>query len=210
MKMPQLYFLSTLYILFVLIRTSNAQIGPILKNIAKNSAEKSAIEAIEITGKNSIKVFDDITRPLLKLSLSENLKEGYNENIRAFHESKEIRRKYISEIENSTNYLIIKDTIGKILENESIQDSILTRLLLGESYNGMSIDSNTLYNLYFYFSNKFAKDELQKLILYYNCNPSEFSEIKEFATKSKISFDQSICKAELDKSEDFGIIEIIF
>ena len=200
--------------------SSNAQIGPILKNLI---IEQRAVAKTVIRKE---------TATIAKLSVSKNLSKGYKNNLVKFNKKyhledvidfldfgidiftniEEIKSNdnktmvYLNEILLNKNYPKLYQAICQKYKKDTLKKYEVEGILLGFKIKGIGIDSSKLYNLYFNYSPTFAKDELEKLKLYYNCDETVNAEINTIAIDKGIQLDTIKCK----KKEETEVVDIIF
>jgi hypothetical protein len=211
-----------------------AQASAILRNIiakGEQQAAKTIIrEEAEAIAKASTHLADDVTLPAVNsLKASKSLAEGYQNNIKKFwennqdkvldgtsnliqaileknEESDKQKKLYLDEIKAHVNYPNLYKAICRKIKKDTATTVEANALLLGYKLNGIGIDSNKLYNVYFTFSNTFAKEELEKMIGFYNCDESKIQEIVVIGQKRNISLNKNICK---DSETEGGLFEAI-
>jgi hypothetical protein len=189
----------------------NAQARAALRNLFQ-SGEKQVAKALVL----------EEAATITKLRLNKNLTKGCENNILNFWEkyhcsdiidfgvdlAEEIEKNkanqkrlsiYLNEILSNVNYPKIYSGICKKYKRDTLKKHEVEYILLGNKINGIGIDSNKLYNLYFNFSQTFAREELEKLKLFYNCNDEVNEEINDIAQDKNIKLNTAICyKAEKD------------
>jgi hypothetical protein len=227
-----LFLITIVGVLFV--NQAKSQAGSVLKSLFKAEGQSvgSAIvkeEASSIAvGARAIGVETSIAAKEILVS-SKALSQGHSNNLKNFF------RKYGEDIveissEAATNIaeqIVWKDKDKKLFLNEilthpdypklyniicertkkdKLSQSEIECLLLGLPVNKINLDSNRLYNIYFIFSNTFAKSELEKLKIYYNCDKTKKEEIEKIAKKRKVVLNDKLCKSEKEESSTFEII----
>jgi hypothetical protein len=209
-----------LLIVFLLFTppSANAQIRSILKNLLSEE---------RVVAKSIVR---EESAALKELSSSKNLSKGYKKNIEKFledcddvlelidiyqtidNDGIEITGKenktilYLKEILLNKNYPKLYPAICQKFKKDTLKKIEVAGLLLGKKINGIGIDSNKLYHVFFNYSQTFAKLELEKLKLYYNCDETVNTEINAIAKNKDIQLNTEICK----KKEETGVIDIIF
>jgi len=214
-----------LFILFFQLLTpckSKGQARTILKNIFKgesNASKKIIQEESELLTQGSKALSESSSKTAITvLEESKGLADGYLHNISKFWDKNEkiidlgleifnkydgVNKKlgdkqiqYLNEIFASKQFSKLYLALCKKIKKDSLSKNEIGKLLVGHRINGYGIDSNKLYNLYFILSNTFAKEELEKLQVYYKCNPERNKEIKTLAEKRTVSINQTECSDE--------------
>jgi hypothetical protein len=199
------YFLLLIISQVVSFNQINAQVRATLKNLFQSGERQVA--------KNLVR---EEAAAATKLRLSKNLTKGCENNIEKFWKkyhcsdvidfgadlAEEIEKNrsnqekisiYLNEIFSNVNYPKIYSGICKKYKKDTLKKYEVEYILLGNKINGIGIDSNKLYNLYFNFSQTFAREELEKLKLFYNCNVAVNQEINDIAQGKDIKLDKAIC-----------------
>ena len=230
------YNLKISYILTIIVlqlsapQPVRAQLGPTLRNlflpgerqVAKSIArEEAAALAVAHRSKSGIQ--------MARLSASKNLSKGYKSNITKFwgkcHSdvidfgvdiAEEIEKNkknqvrtiiYLNEIFSNRNYPKLYIGICNKYKRDTLKKQEVEYILLGNKINGIGLDSSKLYNLYFNFSQTFAKEELEKLQVLYKCDNAANSEIKSIAQNKNITLKDQICE---NNEEGGGTAATIF
>ena len=196
-----------------------AQLGPTLRNLFQ-SGERQVAKGI---------VREEAVA-LARLSASKNLSKGYKDNITKFWEkyhctdlygfgvdfAAEIEKNkknqertiiYLKEIFSNKNYPKLYIGICNKYKRDTLKKQEVEYILLGNKINGIGLDSSKLYNLYFNFSQTFAKEELEKLQVLYKCDNAANSEIKSIAQNKNITLKDQICE---NNEEGGGTAATIF
>jgi hypothetical protein len=211
------YFLVLIIFQAVSLNQINAQVRATLKNLFQSGERQVA--------KNLVR---EEAAAVTKLRLSKNLSKGCENNIAKFWEkyhcsdlidfgadlAEEIEKNknnqkriiiYLNEIFSNRNYPKLYTGICKKYKRDTLKKHEVEYLLLGNKINGIGLDSSKLYNLYFNFSQTFAKEELEKLKLFYNCNEALNVEINSIALDKNIKLNKSICY----QAEEEGTLESV-
>jgi hypothetical protein len=195
-----------------------AQLGPVLRDLFK-SGERQVVKG----------VVREEASTLVKLNASKNLSKGYKNNISKFWEkyhctdvidmgaefTTEIEKRknnneaiivYLKEILSNPNYPRLYIGICNMYKRDTLKKQEVEYILLGNKINGVGLDSGKLYNLYFNFSQTFAKEELEKLQNFYKCDNAANVEINSIAQKKNIALNVQSCENE----DEGGIAETVF
>lgn len=195
-----------------------AQLGPTLRNLFQ-SGERQVAKSIA----------REEAAALVRLSASKNLSKGYKANITKFwgkyhcsdvidfgadiaaeiEKNKKNQERiiiYLKEIFSNRNYPKLYIGICNKYKRDALKKQEVEYILLGNKINGIGLDSSKLYNLYFNFSQTFAKEELEKLQVLYKCDNAANSEINSIAQNKNITLNDQIC----ENKEEGGTAATIF
>jgi hypothetical protein len=198
-----------------------AQLGPTLRNLFQ-SGERQVAKGI---------VREEAVA-LARLSASKNLSKGYKANITKFWEkyhctdvygfgvdfAAEIEKNkknqertiiYLKEIFSNRNYPKLYIGICNKYKRDTLKKQEVVYILLGNKINGIGLDSSKLYNLYFNFSQTFAKEELEKLQVLYKCDNTANLEINAIAQNKNITLNDQICENNEESGTAATIIGLI-
>lgn len=196
---------------------ANAQIGPIFRKLFQSGERQVAINLVR-----------EEAAALSKLRLSKNLSKGCENNVAKFWEKyhcsdvidfgadfvAEIEKDknnqkriiiYLNEIFSNRNYPKLYNGICKKYKRDTLKKHEVEYILLGNKINGIGIDSSKLYNVYFDFSQTFAKEELEKLQVLYKCDNTANTEINSIAQNKNIELKGQVC----ENKEEGGTAEAI-
>ena len=194
-----------------------AQLGPTLKSLFKSGERQVAKSIVR-----------EEAATLVKLSACKNLSKGYKINISKFWKkyhctdvidigaefATEIEKRkkndqaifvYLEEILSNSNYPSLYIGICNMYKRDTLKKQEVEYILLGNKINGIGFDSSKLYNLYFNFSQTFAKEELDKLQNFYKCDNGAKEEINSIAQKKGIVLNIQSC----DNEKEGGTAETV-
>ncbi len=181
----------------VALKASLNKVLPSFKNLSKN---KSLAKGL----KYNLKKFNSKLKKRLKNKIKDEIEEETEEQL------KENLEKYITElalfnnIKSNKYYPILYQLILKKIGQDTLEEKYVKKIILGYQYNDFKIDSSKLYNIYFTFSDDFAKDELNQIKIFYNYKPSVVKTINKIAEQREIKLDNNACSKE--KANTFEII----
>jgi len=227
MRLPIKYNLKISCILTIILlqlsapQLVRAQLGPTLRNLFQ-SGERQVAKGI---------VREEAVA-LARLSASKNLSKGYKANITKFWEkyhctdvygfgvdfaaemdnyekNQERIVIYLKEIFSNRNYPKLYIGICNKYKRDTLKKKEIEYILLGNKLNGIGFDSSKLYNLYFNFSQTFAKEELEKLQVLYKCDNTANLEINAIAQNKNITLNDQICENNEESGTAATIIGLI-
>jgi hypothetical protein len=164
-----------------------ASSSPSVKN-AFNTALKKNIDRFH---KGLLDLGEDAIKEIVEMSLEELIKEQV----------------FLYEIETNKQFEALKLAIAKKLNRPKMEWYEVRSLLVGAKVYNYKIAPEKLYRLYFRFSDSFAKEELNNLLVSNNCSDEIESIVKDLATKRNVPINQ--CEKEED-SIFYVILGILF
>lgn len=203
-----------------------SQAKQIINSLIKSEGKIIVREGAEGVGALS-HVIDESVPAFRNLSKSRKLSEGLKSNMKIFFnevylETKEISGDFVQRLaeQELENYNANNSKLNDIKSNvlfpklyaaictklsiDTIDENCIDKLLLGKMCFDYRIDSVKLYWIYFNLSDNFAKDELTRMLNFYQCESGAIEEIKSIAMQRKVELDYSTCASnETDSSDAF-------